>query len=63
MEVNDEFETDLILYQAIWSSIRSYRDSLCGSKKNGRACPRFVITRVTPDDENGKAKFRVTRTS
>jgi hypothetical protein len=63
MNVNDEFETEPVLYQAIWSSIRSYRDSLCGNKKKSKSCPLFVITRITPDDENGKAKFKVTRTS
>jgi hypothetical protein len=61
MAVNDEFETDPVLYQAIWSSIRSYREGLCGSKKS-RNCPKFVITRLTPDDESGKARFKVTRT-
>lgn len=61
MSVNDEFEVGPVLYQAIWSSIRSYRESLCGEKKSSRNCPRFVITRLTPDDESGKASFKVTR--
>lgn len=63
MQVNDEFETpEPVLYQAVWSSIRSYISSLCGDKKNSKACPLFVITRVTPDNEDRKAIFKVTRT-
>ena len=61
MKVNEEFETGPILYQTIWSSIRNFRRSVCGDPPS-KSCPVFVITRLTPDDSENKANFKVTRT-